>query len=132
MNNKERVEEYQTQVWTHQNSDIVFDFFAPDAIIHSSVKKLNGPTAMKEIIEVWLKGVPDIKVYWDAILPEGDKVVSIWHCEGTQTGEFLGLPPSGNKLEYKGITVYEFKDGLIQEYWGIVDIENIKAQCLTS
>jgi len=132
MSNKERVEEYQTQVWTHHNSDIVFDFFAPDAIIHSSVKKLNGPAAMKDTIEVWLKGVPDIKVYWDAILPEGDKVVSIWHCEGTQTGEFLGLPPSGNKLEYKGITVYEFKDDLIQEYWGIVDIENIKAQCLKS
>lgn len=129
MDNKERVVAYQTQLWTKHNVDAVFTYFSPDAIIHSSIQKLICLDAMKEALQAWIIGMPDIKVYYDAILPQENKVISLWHCKGAHSGYFLGIPPSNNLIQYKGITVYEFKNDLIQEYWAIVDIENIKQQC---
>lgn len=129
MDNKQRAAEYNKQVWTDKNADAVFEFCSEDVIIHSPIRTLTGPAAMKSILEEWYTGFPDITVQWDALVAEDNKVVCIWHCEGTHQNEFLGMPASNNRIQYKGVSVYEFEEEKVKEYWAIVDIENIKQQC---
>jgi predicted ester cyclase len=42
-------------------------------------------------------------------------------ASGTQKGEFMGMPPSGRRVEVQLIDIMRFDDdGLIAEHWGVV------------
>jgi len=42
---------------------------------------------------------------------------------GTQTGEFMGLPASGKRVDVRLIDIMRFDhDGLVCEHWGVVDM----------
>jgi predicted ester cyclase len=44
---------------------------------------------------------------------EGDTVVSRWTLTGTQTGEFLGIAPTGRKIRVAGMSLDHLKDGVL-------------------
>jgi len=64
---------------------------------------------------------PDLHIQVDAIFAEGDKVVVRWTATGTQRGELMGIPASGKKVKYTGITIYRVADGKIAESWWAFD-----------
>jgi len=53
---------------------------------------------------------------------EGDLVTVVWVLRGTHTGTgYDGIPPTGVKLELRGITVWRMVDGKIREEWTSFD-----------
>ncbi|WP_369030618.1 MULTISPECIES: ester cyclase [Streptomyces] len=51
-------------------------------------------------------------------IAQGDRVCTRWTWNGTQRGEFLGIPNSGKKASMTGTTVFRFDtDGKIVEGW---------------
>ncbi|MFI1356992.1 ester cyclase [Streptomyces sp. NPDC020898] len=51
-------------------------------------------------------------------IAQGDKVCTRWTWNGTQRGEFLGIPNSGKKASMTGSTIHRFDtDGKIVEGW---------------
>jgi predicted ester cyclase len=40
---------------------------------------------------------------------------------GTQTGNFYGMPPTGNKIDVNGITIFRIEDNKIAELWNVWD-----------
>jgi hypothetical protein len=56
------------------------------------------------------------------MVAEGDLVTAVWVFRGTHTGAgYDGLPPTGVKLELRGITVWRIVDGTIREEWTSFD-----------
>jgi steroid delta-isomerase-like uncharacterized protein len=41
---------------------------------------------------------------------------------GTHLGEFRGTPPTGRRIEFNGISLYRFRDGLICENHQLLDV----------
>ena len=41
---------------------------------------------------------------------EGEKVVSRWRLCGTHRGEFFGVAPTGNRVEFTGIQIDSFEE----------------------
>ncbi len=64
---------------------------------------------------------PDIHVALDDELAVGDKAVVRFTISGTQQGEYLGIPATGKKVAFSGITIYRFAGGKIAEFWMQVD-----------
>lgn len=60
-------------------------------------------------------GFPDFKLEITRKISQGDQLVTEWTCVGTQKGEFLGIPPTGNRVELTGVTVNRIEDGRIIE-----------------
>jgi len=52
---------------------------------------------------------------------EGDKVATRYQLGGTQTGEFFGIPASGNTAFLTGTSVDRIVGGQIAEHWGDLD-----------
>ena len=48
---------------------------------------------------------------------EGDLVATRWRFEATQTGEYLGHPPSGKRAIWTGVQIDRVEDGKIVESW---------------
>jgi predicted ester cyclase len=57
----------------------------------------------------------------DQLVAEGDWVVARVTFSGTHTGEFQGIPATGNTFTYGGVHVMRVVDGVLQENWLLED-----------
>lgn len=62
-----------------------------------------------------------IEIELHGMIAEGDRVVVQWSASGTHTGEFLGVPPSGEIANVTGITVLRCADRRIVEGWANIN-----------
>lgn len=96
---------------------------APDVLFHTPTPMAEtGTRAIKRVWEELLRAFPDIHVEVEDTIAEGDKVVFRNTVTGTHRGEFRGLPPTGNSVNYKEIFILRFAGGRVTEIWGVVDI----------
>jgi hypothetical protein len=71
---------------------------------------------MKE--DVKKKAFQDLRMSVQEMIAEGDKVAVVWTFQGTHTGSgYEGLPPTGTRVEVRGITIWRIVDGRIVEEW---------------
>jgi steroid delta-isomerase-like uncharacterized protein len=104
------------------NLDVLDEIAAPDIIQHSgSLPDGVGIDHAKAVLGVLLTGFPDVKHTIDDVIARDDRVVIRWTATGTQTGEFLGLAPTGKPATWTGINIYRFECGKIAEQWSEVD-----------
>jgi steroid delta-isomerase-like uncharacterized protein len=59
---------------------------------------------------------------------EGDKVATRYVMHGTQTGEFFGIPASGNKASLTGTSFDRITNGKIAEHWADIDLGSFMQQ----
>ena len=60
---------------------------------------------------------PDLTVSDYSTVAQGDIVAVRWSARGTSTGNFLMLPPTGEVVEYSGVSMYRIEDDKIAEIW---------------
>ena len=64
---------------------------------------------------------PDFRNALDLIVAEGDIAVSYGRNVGTNTGEFIGMPPTGKTIDILSVGMLRFRDGQAIERWGFSD-----------
>jgi predicted ester cyclase len=47
---------------------------------------------------------------------------------GTHQGEFMGVPASGNRVEWDVIDILQFRDDKAVAHWGVMDMASALAQ----
>jgi len=57
----------------------------------------------------------DVKIM--AQVAEGDLVATHWQVTATQTGEFIGIAPTGKQVTWTGMQIDRFDGGKIAETW---------------
>jgi predicted ester cyclase len=55
------------------------------------------------------------------VIAEGDGVAARWITRATHRGEFMGIPPTGNRVEIMSMGVFRFSNGRIVESWDNYD-----------
>jgi steroid delta-isomerase-like uncharacterized protein len=59
-------------------------------------------------------------------LETGDgRIVENWVFTGRHTGDAMGIPPSGESVQIRGIEIWRVDGGKIAERWGVVDISDV-------
>lgn len=77
--------------------------------------------SIKEAFATLFRAFPDLHVTNDDLLEDGDKVVARQTVTGTNTGEFMGMAPTGRFVTYDEIFILRFAGGRVVELWGTVD-----------
>jgi len=80
-----------------------------------------GLEAIKQEVAEFRRAFPDVVSAIEDLVAEGDKVVARWSAQATHQGEYLGVPPTGNRVDFTGIAIYRIEGGKIAESWGIAD-----------
>ncbi len=80
-----------------------------------------GIEDFKAYYQNYLTGFSDITFTLIDVLGQGDKIVKHWNFKGTHTGEFFGIPASGNKVDIDGVTLVKMKDGKIAQEQDVLD-----------
>jgi steroid delta-isomerase-like uncharacterized protein len=106
------------------------DLLADDFIEHEVTPGLApNREGVKQFFTMYIAGFPDLRFDVEDILPSGDSVVGRITISGTHTGEFMGMPATGNNFSAQAIDIVRFgDDGLAHEHWGVVDVMTMMQQ----
>jgi predicted ester cyclase len=112
----------------------VSQFISPQYFNHESQVdpvrgQLRGPEEFIDTIKNNRIAFPDLHHEEQAIITQGDIVISIINVTGTNTGNFFILQPTGNKISYEAVHIYRIsEDGKIVEHKAIRDDLTFLAQ----
>ena len=112
-----------------KNMDIGDELNTPEYKLHFPIGSEPKSTSQhREVLEVFWGAFPDMTHTIDRLISAGDKVTGQWTIRGTHTGEFMGIPPTGNLIEETCIGIWRFSDGKIAEFWGVLDMLSFMQQ----
>jgi len=122
--NKAFVRRWFEEVWNQGREDLIDEMRAPDAVatgLGESVAESRGTREFKIFYRNLRAAFPDLRVTVEDIVAENDKVAVRITLEGTHIGDALGVPPTGNRVRYGGITMARIAGGKIVEAWNNLD-----------
>ena len=116
--NKALVRREQAELWNHTgNLDAAAELFAPDRVEDAKQEAANVRG-----------GFPDLESTIEDLIAERDKVVAHWRAHATHQGEYMGIPPTGNRVNFTGISIYRIEGGKIAESWSVSDLLGMMQQ----
>ena len=109
-----------------------FDFYDDSLIIHGFPPNLPAnKEGFKQFICLLWKAFPDIRITFEDIIIEGNKVACRYNLTGTHKGEFMDLRPTDKQFRVNGMTVFSFRDAKVIERWNLVDMMSLMEQLRT-
>lgn len=104
------------EVWNQGNLDAADEYFAVDYFYHA-VPEIHGAEGVKQHVAGLRASFSDFHLSLEDMIAEGDKVVSRWIGSGNNTGEFMGVPPTGRQITITGIIISRVAGDKIVEEW---------------
>ncbi|MGB6742611.1 MAG: ester cyclase [Terracidiphilus sp.] len=108
------------------NFGILDEIFQPSYQLN--VPGIPGPLSLdatKRLYQTMYQGFPDLKHNIVEQVAADDKVVTRWVATGTHSGNFMGVAPTGKRVEFAGINVYTIDHRLFaqsQVNWDLLSL----------
>jgi predicted ester cyclase len=85
--------------------------YADDVVVESPSAGLHtGRTAAEQAIRAVFGAFLDMKTRPERLIIDGSRVAEVRVIEGTQIGEFIGMPPTGKPFRLAAVFLYELRD----------------------
>lgn len=98
------------------------DNFTADVVMHAEPENVVGIEGMAGYYRALLSAFSNIEFTINNIFGEGDQLVKHWTFKGKHTGDFFGIPATGNPVEISGSTIVRMSaDGRIAEERDFMD-----------
>jgi len=116
------------EVWNARRLEVADEIVAADCItrqLRSSAGPMpsasRGPDALKEHILSWLAAFPDLTWEIEAVVTQGERVVTWAVAHGTHQGHWLGVAPTGRRIAIRCVVLHRVADGRIVEDWVVTE-----------
>jgi predicted ester cyclase len=113
--NKVVAHRFITEVFEQGRPESVDALVTPDFVSHGLPGA--GPDVMKQAIVRVGKGLTDASMAIEDVIAEGDKVVVRLMSTATQSGEFMGMPPTNKTYTIEELHEFRLDGGRIAEHW---------------
>ena len=102
---------------------------AEDVVDHNPMPDQKpGRAGIQQTADMYRTAFPDMSTTIDQAVAEGDLLVQRGIASGTNTGEMMGIPPTGKSAKVPWMDMYRIKGGQIVEYWHVEDIAGMLQQ----
>ena len=113
----------------NQRDESVFEeFIDPNYVNYDMPLPEPGPAGMRALMGAFFGAFPDLRIVVEQTTGDGDLVCSRGYFEGTQDGEFMGIPATGNKVNVKYMDMWRITDGKAVENWVRLDMLGMMQQ----
>jgi predicted ester cyclase len=120
---KDLVRRLVRDVFNGERPETADEVLAPAFVNHNALPGTPpGPEGTKRANVSIRTAFPDWSESIEDLIAEGDRVVLHAIGRGTQRGEFMGVAPTGLRVEVGGMAIFRIADGQIVEQWGLVDM----------
>ena len=97
---------------------LIDELFSTDYVNHAATADI---TADREGYKVrmgyMIEAFPDLNLAIDDMFSQGDQVAVRLTASGTNTGIYVGHPPTGKHATWTAVAIYRLVDGRVVERW---------------
>jgi predicted ester cyclase len=109
------------ELWGEGKLELADQLYAPNYVDHvgqgPEPSRVSGPDGIKQAVVMFRTAFPDLTYTVEAEMAERDLVLTRFSARGTNTGPFLGNPPTGRAVTYTGFDLNRIAGGKIVESW---------------
>jgi predicted ester cyclase len=108
------------ELWNRKELDKYLEVFAPGYVEHYP----DRDTSLEQVIEsgtMFCVAFPDVTSTIEDMVAEGDRVAFRVTHRGTHKGDFMGIAPTGNKIEMTNTAIFRIAGGKCAECWATMD-----------
>jgi steroid delta-isomerase-like uncharacterized protein len=112
------------------NLDLMAQGYDDNVVYHGGAgEERRGKAAAMELANMYHTAFPDVRVTIEDVIAEGDKVLTRVRPQGTHTGELMGMPATGKKIDIQWVmNIVRIANGKIVEEWEIFNQMDLMRQ----
>ena len=108
---------------------VIDELVADDFVEHEEFPGLTPDKAgVRKFFEMFRGAFPDFRMEPLETVAEGDLLCVRSVTTGTHEGEFLGVSPTGKRIDVAGFDMVRIRDGQVTEHWGLLDALTLMQQ----
>jgi len=110
--------------WNSHDAESVLRLYSPEYIGDDvgQASLLRGHEGLRVLLQVYWNAFPDLRFACEDCIVQDSRLVAVWVAEGTHQGAIMNIPPTGHRVEVRGMSVLDVKDGLIVRGQSIWDL----------
>jgi predicted ester cyclase len=122
--------EYVERVFNGRDAERGREYFSPDVVWHGgALGTLNGVDNVVPVLGGFIGALTDIQAEEQDVIATGDLVAIRLVVSATHTGNLLGVPATGGRVQWDAVDIYRVTDdGKISEQWAFEDTAAILSQ----
>jgi steroid delta-isomerase-like uncharacterized protein len=107
------------ETWNSHDQDAYAKLLASEYVSNSDTlpAPVRGPAAAQETMRNYVTAFPDLTVTIEAVFASGDAATVRWLAKGTHRGELMGIAPTQRRVETRGCSVLEIRNGKVTHQW---------------
>ncbi|HEV8570127.1 MAG TPA: ester cyclase [Actinoplanes sp.] len=112
------IREHVEVLFNQHRVDLTDQTVAADYLDHAPLPgQMPGLEGAQRKWAAYLNAVPDMHATIEDMVAEGDEVAVRWTVQGIHRGELLGIPATGRRAVFRGISIYRLAETKIVEQW---------------
>ena len=116
--NEAIVRRFIDEIFVGGRKSTVDELVADDFVAHTWPSPTGDPKAdLKAAMDRAAAGLSDSEFTIDDLIEDGDQIAVRLTTAATQTGEFMGMPPSNKRYRIEEIHWFRLRDGKVVEHW---------------
>lgn len=118
-----------SEIWSKGNMDLIPDLFSENFVGHfPGGATVHGREGLADEVIAHREAFPDWTEEVEDEINDHDQVAVRFTSRGTNTGDFLGSPPTGSRVEISEVAIFRLVDGKIAEQWVYPDMLSLQRQ----
>ena len=109
------------EAWNGGEWDALEALHTKDWIDHTSPPGMNDLAGLKQLFMLMWGAFPDLNGEIVNVVIDNGSVAYQYIIKGTHQGDFMGIPATGKKVDFRGMTILNAVDGKCVEAWGLMD-----------
>ena len=104
------------EVWNQRRLETIDELTTDESVCFSEAGELRGKRDFLDLVHgPFLQAFPDLRVQVEETTGEGEVVVVRWTAQTTHQGDLPGMPASGRRIAFRGLTWIRYRDGKMLE-----------------
>jgi len=120
---------FYDKLWNEIDLGAADEILHPDVTFRGSVGV--GARGRREVCDYVLMVTTALSGYRcdvESLIADGDSAAAKVRFSGIHTGDFLGHPPTGRRVEWIGAAFFTADENKLREIWVLGDLESLRSQ----
>ena len=127
--NKDLIRRYYEDLWNAWRFDLADVLIDPEVRLRGSLGRIVAGRGGMVSYMKHVQGIfPDFCNTIETLIAEDNRVAAQLTFSGTHRGEIFGIAPTGRRIRYSGVGIFQVESGKIVEGWVLGDLANLLLQ----
>ena len=123
------VESFYDQLWNRVDLAIASEILHPDVSFRGSVGLAAvGRSGVCDYVTMVTTALSDYRCDVEALIDQGRSAAAKVRFSGLHSGSFLGVPPTGRRIEWVGAAFFVEEDDMLRDIWVLGDLAHLRDQ----